>query len=153
MWRSGNRRCHVRMPDLEMCCSFLTTWQGVRLVTPALATRRHAPLFLIFIYLLWPIFYVWLNKSQLTRADVTYVTSSLETSDCLGPCPAIDSPLHHVNIFYKLSTAFVCTHILPIEPTYNSCLLTFIISLLYHNVMSLLIDLYRLNDFIFWWVD
>ena len=32
IWRSGTRRWHLRVPDLQMSCSDLTTWQGTRIV-------------------------------------------------------------------------------------------------------------------------
>ena len=39
IWRSG-----TWVPDLQMSCSDVTTWQGTRTVTPAMTTRWHASL-------------------------------------------------------------------------------------------------------------
>ena len=37
--RSGTRRFHLRVPDLPMSCSYLTTWEGTRTTVPVMATR------------------------------------------------------------------------------------------------------------------
>ena len=39
IWRSGTCRFHLRVPDLQMSCRDLTTWQGTRIVAPTMATR------------------------------------------------------------------------------------------------------------------
>ena len=43
IWRSGTRRFHLRVPDLRMSCRVLTTWQGTRIVVPAIAARWTCP--------------------------------------------------------------------------------------------------------------
>ena len=42
IWRSGTRRFHLRVPDLQMCCNDLTKGEGTRITTPAMATGKHA---------------------------------------------------------------------------------------------------------------
>ena len=44
IWRSGIRRFHLRVPDLQMSCRDLITWQGTRIVAPTMAARWRAPL-------------------------------------------------------------------------------------------------------------
>ena len=43
LWRSGNRRWNLRLPDLQRSC--INHMTGARLVAPAMSTRRRAPLF------------------------------------------------------------------------------------------------------------
>ena len=35
IWRSGTRRFHLRVPDLQMSCSSFTQWMGTSLAAPA----------------------------------------------------------------------------------------------------------------------
>ena len=42
IWRSGTRRFHLRVPDHQMSCRDLATWQGTRTVYPTMAAGRHA---------------------------------------------------------------------------------------------------------------
>ena len=42
IWRSGTRRWNLRVPDLQMNCRDLTTWQGTRIVAPRMVARWHA---------------------------------------------------------------------------------------------------------------
>ena len=44
IWGSGKCRFHLRVPDLQMSCSDLITWQGTRITVPAMATRWRAAL-------------------------------------------------------------------------------------------------------------
>ena len=39
IWRSGTRRFHLRVPDLQMSCSDFTKWSGTNVVVPVMATR------------------------------------------------------------------------------------------------------------------
>ena len=44
IWRSGTRRFHLCVLDLQMSCQDFTTWQSTRMIGPAMAARWHAPL-------------------------------------------------------------------------------------------------------------
>ena len=44
IWRSGARRFHLRVPDLQTSCRDLTTWQGTRIVAPVMAARVTCPI-------------------------------------------------------------------------------------------------------------
>ena len=43
IWISGSRRCHLRVPDLQMNCSDLIKWVCTRLVASVMATRAVCP--------------------------------------------------------------------------------------------------------------
>ena len=44
IWRSGTRtrRFHLRVPDLQMNCRNVTTWQGIKVVATSMAAARVA---------------------------------------------------------------------------------------------------------------
>ena len=42
IWRSGNRRWNLRVPDLQMFGRDLTTQQGTRIIALAMVAERHA---------------------------------------------------------------------------------------------------------------
>ena len=48
LWRSGNRRFHLREPDLQTSSRDLTTWKGTRIEAPAISAGRHARWWLWF---------------------------------------------------------------------------------------------------------
>ena len=41
VWRSGTRRFHLRVFDLQMSCSDLNVWQDKRIALPAIASGWH----------------------------------------------------------------------------------------------------------------
>ena len=44
VWCSGTCRFHLRVPNLQMGCRDLNTWQGTRRVAPTITARCHVPL-------------------------------------------------------------------------------------------------------------
>ena len=52
--KSGKHRCYLWLPDLQMNCGDLTTWQSARIGVPAMAAGQHAPLILMHV-MLWVI--------------------------------------------------------------------------------------------------
>ena len=46
IWRSGTRRFHLRVPDLQMNCSDMTWRSGTRTVVPVMATKVTCPIYI-----------------------------------------------------------------------------------------------------------
>ena len=44
IWRSGTRRWNLRVPDLQLSCSDLTTWQGTRIIAPVMTAAKKCPI-------------------------------------------------------------------------------------------------------------
>ena len=42
-WISETLRFHPRVPNLQISCRDLTTWQGTRIASPSITTGRHDP--------------------------------------------------------------------------------------------------------------
>ena len=74
IWRSGTRRFHLRVPDLQMSCRDLTTWQGTRIVASVIVVRWNAPSF-THRSLMWcdSKAYCWPRQISETNAAIIYL--------------------------------------------------------------------------------